>query len=71
MGLSMHSKIIESLTAGEIQLVNFSWKPPIGTYNVSIEVTLVPGENITDNNLVYKIVHVIPAPSIWVTHARY
>ena len=61
------SKIIASFTAGQVQLVNFSWNPPIGTYNISIEVTPVPGENITDNNLVYKIVHVIPAPSIWVT----
>ena len=65
-GTIINSTTIPTLNAGQSQLVSFAWNPAIGVYLVGIEAQPVPGENITSNNALYKTVHVIPAPDIWV-----
>ncbi|MGF3553941.1 MAG: FG-GAP-like repeat-containing protein [Thermoplasmatota archaeon] len=65
-GIVVDSTVIGSLNAGHSVQVSFAWNPGIGTYLVGIEAKPVPGENITSNNAMYKTVHVVPAPDIWV-----
>jgi len=65
-GTVLDSTIIDVLNSTNSTIVSFVWNPDVGTYNVSVEIQPVSGENNTDNNVRYEIVQIIYAPDIWI-----
>ena len=59
-GIPSGFRVIPSLAPGNHTVVSFPWTPMIdGSYNLTIEVPLVPQENVSTNNNKSKIVSVV------------
>ena len=65
-GITIKNTSIASLASDKTATVSFVWKPNTpGTYDVGIEITPVPSENDTTNNVRFVKVEVIAYPDIW------
>jgi thermitase len=58
-GTAVNSTAIPELLTGQSYTINYLWTPAVeATYNVTAYAPPVPGENVTVNNVVSKIIHV-------------